>query len=82
MKAKRRNWLRKREEKLNCPVKRKGNAFFTETVLLWGITVGKTPFDPKSLIKPIGFVATFKKLCDNGSYQLPTNKAVGNPLSL
>lgn len=82
MKAKRRNWLRKREEKLNFPLERKRNAYFTETVLLWGITVGKTPFEPKSLIKPIRFVATFKKLCDNGSHHLPISKAVGNPLSL
>lgn len=71
MKAKRRNWLRKREEKLDFPVERKGNAYFTETVLLWGITGGKTPFGPRSVIKPIGFVATFKKLCDYGRYHLP-----------
>lgn len=82
MKAKKRNWLRKREKKLNFPVKRKENAHFTETVLLLGITVGGTPFEPKSLIKPIRFVATFKKLCDHGSYHPPISEAVGNPLSL
>lgn len=81
VKAKRRNWLKKREEKLNFPVKRKGNAYFTETVLLWGITEGENPFEPKSLVKPIRFVATLKKLCDKGSDHLPISKAVGNPLS-
>lgn len=65
MKAKRRNWLTKKEDKLNFLIKRKGNAHFTETILIWGITVGETPSEPKSLIKPLRFVAAFKKLCDN-----------------
>lgn len=51
MKAKRRNWLRKREDKLNFPVKRKGNGYFTETVLLSGNNSGETSLlEPKSLI--------------------------------
>lgn len=64
-KAKRRNWLRKREEKFNFPVKRKGNGNFTETVLLSGNSSGKkSPLEQMSLIKPLRFVATFKKLFD------------------
>lgn len=57
MKAKRRNWLRKREEKLNFPVKRKGNAYSTETVLLSGNNSGESSLlETKSLLNLSGLL--------------------------
>jgi len=50
MKAKRRKWLRKREDRLNFPVRRKGNVYFIETILLSGNKSRKNSLlEPKSL---------------------------------
>lgn len=65
MKANRTNWLRKREEKLNFPVKRKGNCYFTETVLLLGSNSRENSLlEPKLLNLTNRLVDTCKKLHD------------------